>query len=263
MCEAETGMLKTKLAHPLTQGLKIDDPFTTHLRRQIIRQKVFLRQIYEEWYAAIVSALPPGKGSVLEIGSGAGFLKDVIPDVITSEIFYCTNVSMVVDGCQMPFANDKLRGIVMTDVFHHLPQPRSFFREATRSLRPGGAVVMIEPWVTPWSQLVYKKLHHEPFRPDIREWEFPRTGPLSGANGALPWIIFQRDRARFESEFPQLHIQKVKLMMPFRYIVSGGVSFRSLQPRWSYGLWRKLEHTLRPLMPKLAMFAQIVLQRVS
>lgn len=256
-------MLKEMLAHPLTRGLEIDDSRTTQLRRQIIQQKVFLKRMYEEWYADIGSALPPEKGLVIEIGSGAGFLKDAIPDVITSELFLCSNVSIVLDGCQMPFADGTLRGIVMTDVFHHLPQPRCFFREATRCVRPGGVLVMIEPWVTPWSRLVYENLHHEPFRPDAQEWEFPRTGPLSGANSALPWIIFQRDRKQFESEFPQWRIRTVKFMMPFRYIVSGGVSLRSLMPGWSYGVWRTLEHTLRPLMPRLAMFAQIVLQRVS
>jgi len=85
----------------------------------------------------------------------------------------------------------------------------------------------------------------------------------SAIDAALPWIIFQRDLKRFESEFPQWHLRTVKLMMPFSYIVSGGVSLRSLSPGWSYGLWRTIERTLRPLMPRLAMFAQIVLQKLS
>jgi hypothetical protein len=37
-------MLKAWLAHPLTKGLDIDDPRTTHLRLQIIQEKSFLRQ---------------------------------------------------------------------------------------------------------------------------------------------------------------------------------------------------------------------------
>jgi hypothetical protein len=61
---------------------------------------------------------------------------------------------------------------------------------------------MIEPWVTPWSRLVYTRMHHEPFVPAAAQWEFLTTGPLSGANGALPYILFSRDRAQFELEFP-------------------------------------------------------------
>jgi SAM-dependent methyltransferase len=256
-------MLKTWLAHPLTQGLKIDDSVTTQLRRQIIREKGFLRRVYEEWYTAINSSLPLEKRSVIEIGSGAGFLTDIIPDVINSEVFFCSNVNVVMDGCHMPFADRTINGIVMTDVFHHLPQPRDFLREATRCIRRGGVLVMIEPWVTSWSRFVYSKLHHEPFLPDAEGWSFFSDGPLSGANGALPWIIFERDRKQFEAEFPQWSIRTIKLMMPFRYIVSGGVSLRSLQPEWSYGVWRILEYALRPFMPWLAMFALIVVDKVN
>lgn len=256
-------MFKKKLAHPLTQGLAIDDSRTTQLRRRIIREKSFLRRIYEEWYIAIDSALPLGKGSVLEIGSGAGFLKDIFPEVITSEVFFCPDVDMVMDGSRIPFADRMLHGIVMTDVFHHLPQPRDFLKEATRCVRQGGVLVMIEPWVTPWSRFVYSKLHHEAFLPNVKEWEFSSDGPVSGANSALPWIVFERDRKQFEAEFPQWSIRTIKLIMPFRYIASGGVSLRNFQPEWSYGVWRTLEYVLRPLMSWLAMFALIVVDKVD
>jgi hypothetical protein len=46
------------LEHPLLQGLDIDDPRTTFLRRQIIQGKPFLRKIYEEWYLKIAEAIP-------------------------------------------------------------------------------------------------------------------------------------------------------------------------------------------------------------
>jgi hypothetical protein len=41
-------MLKSLLAHPLTCGLDLDDPRTTELRRRIIQEKSFLRQIYQD-----------------------------------------------------------------------------------------------------------------------------------------------------------------------------------------------------------------------
>ena len=155
-------MFKTWLAHPLTKGLDIDDPTTTHLRLQIIQQKSFLRRIYEEWYRAIVAALPAGQGAVIELGAGGGFMRDFIPNLITSELFYCPSVQVLLNALRLPFATKSLRGIVMTNVLHHLPQPRLFFAEATRCVRPGGAVAMVEPWVTPWSRFVYNRLHHAP-----------------------------------------------------------------------------------------------------
>jgi SAM-dependent methyltransferase len=254
-------MLKTWLTHPLTRGLDLDDPHTTCLRWQIIREKPFLRKIYEEWYEAIAWALPKSNGVIVELGSGGGFLSDFIPGLITSEVFMCPGVSAVLDALRLPFGDASLGAIVMTNVFHHLSQPGRFFSEAERCIKPGGTIVMIEPWVTGWSRFVYRWLHHEPFQPEAATWEFPSTGPLSGANGALPWIVFERDRARFQEEFPQWYIWRIKPMMPFRYLVSGGVSMRSLMPEWSFGCWRWLENRIKPWMAHLGMFAQIILQK--
>ena len=256
-------MLKGLLAHPLTRGLDIDDPRTTHLRQQIIQQKEFLRQLYQEWYGLIAEALPSGKGAVLELGAGGGFMNEFIPGLITSETFHCPNISAVLDASHLPFAARSVRAIVMTDVLHHLPRPGLFFAEAGRCVRPGGVIAMIEPWVTPWSRFVYTRLHHEPFQPEASSWELPSTGPLTGASGALPWIIFARDRVKFEQEFPQWRIELIKPIMPFRYLLSGGVSLRGFAPGWSFGLWRQIENALGRWHNGLAMFAQIVLRRVD
>jgi SAM-dependent methyltransferase len=256
-------MLTAWLAHPLTKGLDIDDPRTTRLRSQIIHDKKFLRRIYQEWYRAITMVLPSGEGAVLELGAGAGFMKDYIPDVITSEIFYCPHIRAVLDGSRLPFAARSLRAIVMTDVLHHLPQPRLFFNEAGRCVRRGGVIAMIEPWVSSWSRFVYTRLHHEPFQPASQSWELPASGPLSGANGALPWIMLVRDRLKFEQEFPAWQIELIKPIMPFRYLLSGGVSLRSLAPGWSFAFWRQIENGLERWSNHLAMFAQIVLRRLD
>jgi SAM-dependent methyltransferase len=253
-------MLKALIEHPLARGLDIDDPGTTARRREIIKQKPFLRDIYTDWYASVARALPDGPGHVLELGSGAGFLREFIPGLITSDTFRCPGISLVLDGSQMPFRTGTLRGIAMTNVLHHLPAPRRFFNEAWRCVRPGGVIVMIEPWVTPWSRAIYARLHHEPFLPEAPTWEFESTGPLSGANGALPWIIFERDRRLFEQEFPGWTIDQVTPIMPFRYLVSGGVSLRSLMPGWSSAWWSAMEAFMGDGAARMAMFARIVLR---
>jgi SAM-dependent methyltransferase len=254
-------MIERWLAYPLTRGLDLDDPRTTQLRRQVLRDKPFLHRLYREWYDTIARHVPSGVGAVLELGSGAGFLDEWIPGLITSERFYCSGVRAVLDGQELPVADHALRAVVMTDVLHHIPNVRRFLHEAARCVRPGGRVVMIEPWVSPWSRVVYTRFHHEPFQPEAAEWEFPATGPLSGANGALPWIVFDRDRAQFEREFPEWKVAIIRPMMPFRYLLSGGMSLRSLMPACTFGLWRGLESVLSPWMSSLAMFAQIVLER--
>lgn len=255
-------MLRSILAHPLTRGRSIDDPVTTELRRSIVISKPFLRAIYEDWYRAIRERVPDGNGSVLELGSGAGYFEQFLPGVITSEVFECPGVQRIVDARQLPFDSGELRGIVMTDVLHHIPDAAAFLREAERCLRPGGVVTMVEPWVSPWSRLIYTHLHHEPFEPEIERWDFPAKGPLSDANGALPWILFERDRKRFETEFASLKIEEIRPMMPFRYLVSGGVSMRNLMPGFTTPLWKLVEKACEPQMKRLAMFSLISLRRI-
>jgi SAM-dependent methyltransferase len=254
-------VLKAWLEHPLTRGVDIDDPSTTWLRRDIVQQKEFLRRIYEEWYGMLAAAVPATPAPAVELGSGAGFLDRYVPRLITSEIFRCPNITMVLDAQALPFADRSLRAIVMTDVMHHLPDVPRFFASAERCVQSGGAIAMIEPWVTPWARRIYTNLHHEPFLPEAASWSFPPSGPLSGANGALPWIVFQRDRAKFEREFPGWAIETIRPLMPFRYLVSGGVSLRSLMPGWTFGAWRAFESSLTPWMDSWAMFAFIVLRR--
>lgn len=253
-------MLKTLLAHPLTRGLDLDDPATTHLRGRIIREKGFLRRLYAEWYRDIASTVPTIPGATLELGSGGGFMREHVPDLITSEVFCSPGVRVVLSGLRLPFADGTLRAIVMTNVFHHLADPQAFLTDAARCVRSGGIVSMIEPWVTGWSRFVYGYLHHEPFRPE-RGWHVPQAGPLSGANSALPWIVLDRDRERFERELPAWRIERVTPMMPFAYLLSGGVSLRALAPDWSYSAARGVERLLDPWSRHLAMFAHIVLRR--
>lgn len=258
------GGLTRLLQHPLTAGMDVDCPETTERRRIIIRSKGFLRRLYTEWYRLIQEHLPDGEGGVAELGSGAGFMKECMPEVITTEVLALKGIDIQIppDG-RLPFADAGLRAIVMTDVLHHIGTPRFFFNEAARTVRPGGAIVMIEPWVTPWSSFIYRRLHPEPFRPDASQWEFPAQGPLSGANGALPWIIFERDREQFEKEFPEWRITLIKPMMPFAYLLSGGVSMRALCPRWAYNVWRIFERGLSRIGLRADMFALVKLDRIE
>jgi SAM-dependent methyltransferase len=249
------------LAHPLTRDLHPDDPATTKARRQIVASKPFLRRIYAEWYGKLIARLPSLEGEVLELGSGAGFFRELLPEVITSEVFYCEAIQSVIDARKLPFRDGALRAIVMTDVMHHIPDIEAFLGEAQRTLRSGGRLLMVEPWVSTWSTFIYKRFHSEPFLPEASAWSFPATGPLSGANGALPWIVFDRDMEIFRRRYPTLQLVGIERFMPFRYLLSGGISTRVSMPGWSFVAWRALEGLLAPVQRHIAMFALIEIER--
>jgi SAM-dependent methyltransferase len=223
--------------------------------------KPILKAIYDEWYGMLSRELPPVEGKVLELGSGGGYCDRFISGLITSETFVCSGTHLSIDGQRLPFAHQSLRAIVMTNVLHHMPDVRRFFAEASRCLRWGGKILLIEPWVTPWSRFVYKYFHSEPFHPEAQEWSFSSTGPLSGANIATPWIVFARDRDKFETEFSDLSIEKIRPFLPFRYLVSGGVGMRSLMPGFTGPAWGRFERNLESQMNRLGMFAFISVLR--
>jgi SAM-dependent methyltransferase len=241
--------------------MNLDDPATTSLRKQIIQAKPLLKNIYEEWYTSVCDHLPAIKGPVLEIGSGAGFLKSHIPDLITSDIMPISGIDVACDALRLPFDDESLRAIGFINVLHHIGDPMQFFKEAERCVKEGGRIVMVEPWVSAWSRFIYGNLHHEPFDPTNSSWTLPQSGPLSGGNDALPWLIFMRDRELFHQQ-TNWQVTLIEETMPFRYLLSGGVSMRNLLPAWMIEPITYLEKSMSPrIIRKTAMFALVVLTK--
>jgi SAM-dependent methyltransferase len=242
----------------------LDDPCRVHELRALIERKGALRRLYAEVYeryAACLARCPPG-GTAIELGSGAGFVQSVLPDVVTSDTIPYEGVDKVVDATRMPFADGSLRGIFMLNVFHHIPDVAGFLREAERCLKPGGRVLIVDQFPGWFSSVIYKRLHHEPFRPDAKEWAFDSEGPLSGANGALAWIVFRRDRERFEAMFPKLNLERFEPHTPLRYWLSGGLKRWTLLPGFAFRLATWIDRLLVRISPGFASFVDIELVRV-
>ncbi len=215
----------------------LDSPETTILHGEIVRKKPFLKRLYKEWYALFKKesqSLP--EGIRLELGSGAGFIKEFIPAIITTDVLPLPNIDRVMSAEKLDFPDNSISGIFMIDVLHHIPHPAYFLKEAERCLFKGGKIILIEPANSWWGRFIYQNFHHEPFDPKAG-WELEATGPLSGANGAMPWIILERDRQLFKEKFPELSIQSIRYHTPFRYLLSGGVSMKSLVPGWSFSFF--------------------------
>lgn len=165
------------------------------------------------------------------------------------------------NGGELPFVSNSIGTIILINTFHHIPDITCFISEVTRTLKKSGRMIMIEPWVSPWSVWVYKTFHHEPFDLKMKKWTFPQKGPLSGANGALPWIVFQRDREIFFKTFKKLSLVNISPMMPLLYLFSGGVSMRPLIPNTLFNLMKSVDFFFMRLFRGAAMFALIVVQK--
>jgi len=171
-------------------------------------------------------------------------------------------VDKVFSASKIPFEDGSVGAFLMIDVLHHITEPRVFFTEAARCLEVSGKIVMIEPANTLWARFIYRNFHHELFETQA-DWTLEAGGPLSVGNGALPWIIFSRDRKIFESQFPSLKIIAIRNHTPFRYLLSGGLSYRQLVPSFTYQLVKALEFALSPFNDWLGMFQTIELEKVT
>jgi len=243
----------------------LDDPATTLLHAGIIRKKGFLKKLYRDFYKIFKKAIPGDAQSKLlvELGSGGGFIKEIIPGVVTSDVLDLPNVDKHFSALTMPFGDNTVDAFFMIDVLHHMSEPRVFFGELERCLKIGGKAVMVEPANTLWASFIFRNFHHEPFDPGAG-WGLEDDGDaLSRANSAIPWIIFCRDRQKFEKDFPTLKIRKLTLHTPFRYLVSGGVSMRQLLPGFAYDIVKGIEALLSPFNKYLGMFLTIELERVK
>jgi SAM-dependent methyltransferase len=239
--------------------LPLDSPERTMLHKEIIRKKLFVRKLYEQWYTKFlneIKILP--EGLLVELGSGGGFFKELDPRVICSDIIDLPSNDMTFSALNMPFENESIRGIFMIDTFHHLPDSGLFLKEANRVLKTGGKIVMIEPANSMWGRFIYQNFHHEPFHPK-GEWKIPDEGPLTGANGALPWIVFVRDRKLFDEKFPSLKIERIEYLNPLLYLISGGVSYHQLMPDFTYKLVNGLDTILPKISRQLSMFMSITI----
>src|SRR5207248_73611 len=125
----------------------LDLPATTIARSKIIKRKYFLYNIYKDYYKKIHASISPmnRKGYIVELGSGGGFIKKIIPDVVTSDILKLPKIDMQFSALAMPFKKNSVNTFVMIDVFHHINDVEAFLKEANRCLKMNGQIIMIEP----------------------------------------------------------------------------------------------------------------------
>ena len=259
---AAAGFLRNLLAHPLARDLALDSDEATRIHARLIREKPFLRRLYEHYYghydAAIARAAPGGL--IVEIGSGGGFYRELRSGVRSIDLRPGADVDVVASALALPFTNGSVSAILLLNVLHHLPDVRAFFRECRRVLKAGGRVCLIEPYASPLSRRIVKPFHHEPWQED-KGWELPASGPMTGANMALPSIVFVRDRAIYDAAFPDLPVDRLHFHTIALYLLSGGVSMRALVPAALFAPLLSAERLLAPAGQMLASMMTVELVR--
>jgi SAM-dependent methyltransferase len=237
-----------RLREPEVRGVDLDDAARIDSHLAVLARKRMIREVFVECHQAMRAldrAHLTGAGPSVEIGAGVAPVRDTFPDVWSTDIVPARHLDAVVDAQRLPFADSSLRSLYAQNAFHHLPQPERFLRELARVLRPGGGAILLEPWHGPLASFVYPRLFaSEGFDKRFPSWETPQHGPMNGANQALSFLVFVRDRERFEKSHPGLAIAAIEPLTNYvRYLASGGLNFRQLLAA-PLARWLALHHVI-------------------
>lgn len=263
-----TRKLRQWLAEPRLAGVSVDSGEFVELHRSILLSKPIMRQVFAEFYQAILDADARwfrGPGARIELGAGSSVFDQMHPAVISTDVKMASTIRAVVDAQQMPFRPGAVRALYGINCFHHFPDPDAFFRELVGGLAPGAGCVLIEPYHGPLAAQFYRRLFAtERFDRSQQGWASTAAGPMTGANQALSYIVFARDGAEFARRYPGLEVVEQRPLTNYpRYILSGGLNFRALIPGWSGGAVKALEAVARPVARYLALHHLIVIRRTS
>jgi SAM-dependent methyltransferase len=233
--------------------------------RAIWERKAALRLLYRDFNRQLIGSCPEGR--ILDIGGGTAHIKEIRPDIVTTDIMRFPGIDVVADAHRLPFPDRSFSGIVMLDVLHHLERPIAFLNEAARLLNQGGRLAIMEPAMTTLGRWFYHYFHEEPVDMTADPYALVTVSPDRDpfdANQAIPTLLFgdAASRARLEHTIPALRVVDVDWQSLFAYPMSGGFQSWSLIPGAAVDPVLAVERWVPPAIRKhLAFRMMVVLER--
>ncbi|MGQ2186064.1 class I SAM-dependent methyltransferase [Bradyrhizobium barranii] len=237
------------------------------VHRDVWEKKETIRLLYRDFHRRLLENCPQGR--ILDIGGGTAHIKDSRPDIVCADILPFPGIDVLADAHRLPFPNECFSGVVMLDVLHHLERPIAFLKEASRVLKPGGRLPMIEPAMTTLARRFYTLFHEEPVDMGVDPFADvainPDRDPFD-ANQAIPSLLFatQAARRQVEAAVPALRVRSVEWLSLFAYPLSGGFQSWSLMPAALVRSLLALEEKVpKRVQRQIAFRMMVVLERVE
>jgi SAM-dependent methyltransferase len=221
---------------------------------------------YKQLYAQQFNCFPDiFEKQILEIGSGTSPLKIFYNHVLTSDVMDLDYLDYVFDAHKIDSFSDipdnSIDIISMTNVLHHLKNPCDFLLRAAQKLKKGGLVIFTEPYMSWLSKPIYLYLHYEPTDFNIKKPELPLIeGPLSCANNALPFLIFNGPWADALRGVYSFSDRDRRYFSALSYMATGGIRRNFRIPGPIYKIFFHIDLTLSRLLPKFcaSFFIQVL-----
>lgn len=222
-----------------------------HANAEHWRRKPLLQEIYRGFYLEIASELRRDlPGETVEIGSGIGNLKNVVPEALVTDLFPNPWLDRIENAYALSFANGSVANLILFDVWHHLQYPGTALAEFQRVLMPEGRLIIFDPAMGMLGRIVYGLFHHEPLglRDEIR-WLAPADfSPAEmtyyAAQGNAQRVFFSDE---WVSRLAGWRTVRRSLWAALPYVASGGFSGPQLYPRRLLPVLRALDRAASSL----------------
>jgi SAM-dependent methyltransferase len=231
--------------------------------RQAWQRKPRLQAVYRRFHELIASRLDRSvAGLVVELGSGMGSIKEVIPDCVTTDLFANPWLDRQENAYSLSFADGSVSNLILFDVWHHLRYPGTALAEFRRVLAPGGRVIVFDPAISLSGRFIYGLFHHEPIGMGLPlTWDAPASFKAADADyfaaqGAATRIFWRREAPERLSGWEMVEATPLP---SFEYFATGGFS----GPQLGFmGFWRGLDRVLSPWPNLFAARIIVVLRRM-
>ncbi|MGI9318482.1 MAG: class I SAM-dependent methyltransferase [bacterium] len=236
-----------------------------NLNQQRWDQKPLLQRVYRQFYQDIASQISGVGDLCVEIGSGIGNIKEVIPNCRRTDIFDHPWLDAVENAYDLSFSSGSVSDVILFDVFHHLRYPGEALVEFQRVLMPRGRLLIFEPCVSALGRVVYGPMHPEPLGLNLpitwqapERWD-PRSMDYYAAQGNA-WRLFVKKNPLPELDGWSVHA--IRRSSAFSYVTSGGYSGPQLYPQMAYPIMRAVDRLLDVLPALFATRLLVVLQKL-
>ncbi len=236
-----------------------------HSNRQAWDKKPLLQAVYRRFHGLISSKIDRSvPGVILELGSGMGSIKEVIPDCVTTDLFPNPWLDRQENAYRLSFADGAVSNLILFDVWHHLRYPGTALAEFRRVLAPGGRVIIFDPAMSWTGRLVYGLFHHEPLGMRLPlTWEAPggfrpEDADYFAAQGSATRIFWLREEP---ARLAAWEVAAVSPFPSFEYFATGGFSGPQLGGGLLFKFWRALDRGLARWPNLFAARLLIVLKR--
>ena len=209
------------------------------------KKKPVLQRAYLEFHKLISKEVTQSvDGKIVELGSGIGNLKSVLPEAICTDLFPNPWLDQVENAYDLSFKSNSVSNLVLFDVWHHLQYPGNALNEFKRVLKPGGRVILFEPYISLFGRLVFGPMHHEPIgmkeniTPIAPEGTDLANLDYYAAQGNATRIFYQQ---KYKSMLANWNVITKKRTVTLAYILSGGYSKPQLYPTFTYPIFKPID----------------------